>query len=1201
MSPTTSTAGRQRAVWRISAALADSRLDQHEQAVADAFERAGLALGVEAIGLWETDLGRRTTRQDHVWMAPGAPDSARDDVERPVADGIVAEMLANDGLAVFPLTVLANDRPVAAGWENGSGVLALIDLVGDTARTVSVITPDPDFDDGQLQFIQAFATIMRQYFTRIRIERDLEERLELAAFTSDAVARLGTANEGRIGDVVRSVLAELAERVGVRTALVFRVSGERLTRVHLAGEPVHDAWRVIDRVADRRFMSSSGVPRTTPLFELASAIFGADQQIVESDDTTCATLVPTEVNEGQVRKTLCIVHDPREWTDAELDAFSAISAAIAQNRARAEAEQISAYREAVQSEFAAIGAAFLRATPETLEDIVADATGRICRRLGASIGVVFRVDGNGEGHSRIVTVWSAGEAPYGPGDLVAPAQPDMPEILASGRPFERVIPLTRGLVPEFRELVEAEGEAVWTVLAEPLSGGPNPAAFAIGLPGDHGDRIGTIREVTAAFADLLSQLRARVRLELAAGREAAGQALLRRASATLTERSVDDFDAAVGDVLASAADFLQLAELSSWQIDEDAQRYVVRHSVRGGHAPGTTIPFGAQPAADAARRSRGGADGSPWRDPDGSGSIAIGRGDGVHRAVLVGRMPNGDVDPAAQRLLEELSGVLGRFEERIAGERYNQSAFGAAPIGIVLCDDDGAIVQCNSAFADFVAHDSPFDLVGRLLREIVPVDVSDAVDAPSEFSFQRWDNIRIWGMLRATRIESAASGERLWLIHVEDISDRRRAHQLLRHQATHDELTGLANRRVLAERTEEALAVDGRPAVLLLDLDRFKNINDSLGHDRGDELLIAVADRLRLAVRPDDLVVRLGGDEFAVLVAGPVDEVDARRLADRLRQTLATPLRVAGQDVFPSASIGIAVADAPTSVADMLRRADTAMYRAKSEGRGRHATFDDQMREQVTERLSIEAGLRRALDQGELCVHYQPEVCIADGQIIGAEALIRWQHPDRGLLPAAAFITVAEETGFVTEIGEMVLETACHEAVDWPDPSSVLRVNFAAAQLQRHRTVAVVRDALTRSGLPAERLCVEITESAMMEDVRQAEDVLHRLKGLGVQIAVDDFGTGFSSLAYLKRFPVDALKIDRTFVDGLDGADSDDTFVRSIISLADALGLDVVAEGVENEAHIEALSRLGCRRAQGYYFGRPMPATELRSLFAATI
>jgi EAL domain-containing protein (putative c-di-GMP-specific phosphodiesterase class I) len=276
------------------------------------------------------------------------------------------------------------------------------------------------------------------------------------------------------------------------------------------------------------------------------------------------------------------------------------------------------------------------------------------------------------------------------------------------------------------------------------------------------------------------------------------------------------------------------------------------------------------------------------------------------------------------------------------------------------------------------------------------------------------------------------------------------------------------------------------------------------------------------------------------------------------------------------------------------------MYRAKAQGRARAEAFGEELREAVQARMETESGLRGALRSDELTVHYQPEFDLHDGTVLGAEALVRWEHPTEGLLPAAAFIEVAEETGLVVEIGELVLASACAEAATWPggDDAPLIRVNLAAAQLQREETVSLVRRVLDETGLAPSRLCLEITESAVMNDVRRSEEILRRLKELGVHLAVDDFGTGFSSLAYLKRFPVDALKIDRTFVSDLGEDESDVAFVRAIVSLADALGLDVVAEGVETAGQAAILVELGCHRAQGYHFGRPAPAETFRARLA---
>ncbi|MEO0494058.1 MAG: EAL domain-containing protein [Actinomycetota bacterium] len=749
--------------------------------------------------------------------------------------------------------------------------------------------------------------------------------------------------------------------------------------------------------------------------------------------------------------------------------------------------------------------------------------------------------------------------------------------------------------PDFIDALD-DGSGRFSLVSVPLMPTPDSvAAVGIAMPGDHRADFAMLTDLAATFADLLSQLRSRLALESAEARRAESQHFLREAAATLAEASDPEYDDAVHAVLADAVEFLGLDELSTWRADPVAGHFIARHAVGGVDAPGATLPFGIDATMDAALRDHRVAERTERIDATQVTTIALPRGTAPTVTLMTACHTGANGITEHERLvLGELSRLFGQIEERIAGERYSQTAFGQAPIGIVLCDPQWRVITCNPAFATFLGYRDPGDLVGVSSDALLDTDDRSPLGGSQELPLRRADGRRVWAICHSTAIEGVLSGEPMWLVHVEDITERRRADQLLRFQATHDELTGLANRRQLRTLCEERLVGAGSTAVLLLDLDRFKLINDSLGHDRGDEMLVAVADRLRLAVRPGDVVARLGGDEFAVLLSGPVDHVGAARLADRLLQLIGEPMSVGTQQVFPSASIGIAIADDDSTVADMLRRSDTAMYRAKAGGRGRHESFDEDLRDEVQDRMETEAGLRRALRHGELRVHYQPEVSLRTGRILGAEALVRWEHPTRGLLGPGAFIEVAEETGLIVDLGTQVLFEACEEAAAWDDDDLNIRVNFAAAQLQRNETVGLVAMALKRSGIAPHRLCVEITESAMMGDVEQAERILTELKGLGVRVAVDDFGTGFSSLAYLKRFPVDALKIDRAFVSGL-GTEEDNAFVRSIISLAEALSLDVVAEGVETEDQVDALLRLGCHRAQGFHFARPEPAAALRA------
>ncbi len=440
------------------------------------------------------------------------------------------------------------------------------------------------------------------------------------------------------------------------------------------------------------------------------------------------------------------------------------------------------------------------------------------------------------------------------------------------------------------------------------------------------------------------------------------------------------------------------------------------------------------------------------------------------------------------------------------------------------------------------------------------------------------------------------------LVMTTDITALKRTEAELAHQALHDPLTGLANRALLLDQLARILARRDRPAgtvaLLFLDLDRFKVVNDSLGHTAGDQLLYAIADRLLAALRPTDIVARLGGDEFVVLIEGIEDTHEPVRLAQRIHAALKEPVIVDGNEVFTTVSIGIAITTTEEDTADgLLRDADAAMYLAKARGRDRFEIFDEELRTQATERLRTETYLRRALDMGEIEVFYQPELSLDTGMMVGAEALARWHHPVDGLLEAGAFIELAEDSGLILDLGAWVLEEACRQAGEWhrqrPDFKLMIRVNLSARQIAQPDLVDLVIAALDQGGIDSSSLCLEITETALMADPAAGLKVLQALRGLGVELAIDDFGTGYSSLSYLKRFPVDVLKIDRSFVDGLGDDPEDTAIVTAIISLGRALGLRVVAEGVETERQLAELRRLGCDRAQGFMFARPGPAARL--------
>jgi diguanylate cyclase (GGDEF)-like protein/PAS domain S-box-containing protein len=438
-----------------------------------------------------------------------------------------------------------------------------------------------------------------------------------------------------------------------------------------------------------------------------------------------------------------------------------------------------------------------------------------------------------------------------------------------------------------------------------------------------------------------------------------------------------------------------------------------------------------------------------------------------------------------------------------------------------------------------------------------------------------------------------------------DAFDRQATEDEIRHRALHDPLTGLPNRVLFGDRLEQALARLRRrhelTAILFLDVDNFKLVNDSLGHQLGDELLTAVAVRLRQAVRPSDTVARFGGDEFGILLDDVSGEPDAIATAERIAALFAKPFVIAGRDQFVTASIGIVIAEGGESPDGVIRDADAAMYRAKERGRARYELFDEGMRERAIARLQVETDLRHALDRDELRLEYQPIVSLSSGALVGVESLLRWDHPRRGTIAPGEFIVVAEDSALIEPIGRWVLEHACRQAARWyharPDaPPIGVSVNVSGKQLATQRLPEVVAALVDDTGLDPACLSLEITESVMIGDAETVIETLRALKRIGVRLVLDDFGTGFSSFGYITRLPLDVLKIDREYVRGLGSSSRDEAIIAAITAMSHALSLQVIGEGVETAVHESELRRLGCDLAQGYHFARPASPEKITAI-----
>jgi diguanylate cyclase (GGDEF)-like protein/PAS domain S-box-containing protein len=573
------------------------------------------------------------------------------------------------------------------------------------------------------------------------------------------------------------------------------------------------------------------------------------------------------------------------------------------------------------------------------------------------------------------------------------------------------------------------------------------------------------------------------------------------------------------------------------------------------------------------------------------------------------------------------SGVLTDITERRAieealraSEERFRSVIETASDAFVSVDIDGRVVEWNRKAEETFGWTRE-EVVGLpLVTTIIP----DSERAAHQRGFERYVRTGAGPVVGSTIEVSALRRDgaefpvelSIWATvsqgvqrvnaFVRDTSERR-ALEAVTHQAFHDPLTDLANRSLFTERVAAALARRGDSsgatvAVLLLDLDDFKTVNDSLGHAAGDELLVAVAARLRACVRPGDTLARLAGDEFAILLDELDDKGDAIAVAKRVGTRLEVPFEIEAMEIAVRASIGISLGQTPDArPEDLMRDADVAMYGAKARGKGGFQVFEPHMRHAVVKRMELKADLRHALERGELHVRYQPTIRLDDESIVGAEALLRWEHAERGLIPPLDFIPLAEEMGLIVPIGRWVLGEACGHAVEWakgwPELAPLtLSVNVSARQLQDRRFVGEVAEILSEHGLPSDQLVLELTESSLVEDPDQAVHRLRELRALGIRLAIDDFGTGYSSLAYLQRYPIEILKVHRAFVAELGRHPDEPALAKAILQLAQHLGMQTIAEGVEDAAQVAALRALGCGFAQGYHFAAPLTADEFAVL-----
>ncbi|HEY2805628.1 MAG TPA: EAL domain-containing protein [Gemmatimonadales bacterium] len=620
--------------------------------------------------------------------------------------------------------------------------------------------------------------------------------------------------------------------------------------------------------------------------------------------------------------------------------------------------------------------------------------------------------------------------------------------------------------------------------------------------------------------------------------------------------------------------------------------------------------------------------------------IEIRRPDGGRRTVLDSCTSVRDID--SEELL--FHGVLVDITERKLSERAREESqaslerstaelqralsllsttLESTADGILVIDASGRVETCNRKFLEMwrlpeelVGTTDQDGLVGVMAEQLKDGDATQrrVKELETNPELETYDEIelkdgRVFERYSIPQRQGGTIMGRVWSYR--DVTARKSAEMRLVHDAFHDALTNLPNRALFTDLLARSIGRAKRRddyafALLFLDIDRFKVVNDSLGHLIGDHLLVAIARRLERCLRPGDTVARLGGDEFTVLLDDIIDVSDATRIADRIQRELNLPFNLSGQEVFTSASIGIALSTSNYERPDdLLRDADIAMYRAKALGKQRYEVFDSAMHAKAVSQLQLETDLRRALDREEFRIHYQPIFSLISGKVLGFEALVRWQHPQRGTILPDEFVQVAEETGLIVLIGRVVLREACRQLREWqvqfPHQTLTISVNISAKQFRQPDLVDHISRVLTAWDLDPRSLRLEITESAIIENAPAAIEALARLRALGILVDLDDFGTGYSSLGYLHRFDIDALKIDRSFVSNIGEGGENSEIVRTIVNLARGLDMDVIAEGVERPEQLAILRSLGCEKVQGFLFSPPLATESVRALLKARV